>query len=67
MNTIHAHGKLLISAEYMVMHGSQALALPLIQGQSLQLIKSELSGEFSWKAVYQDHTWFKAKFDPTAD
>ena len=40
MNVLQARGKLLISAEYMVLHGSQALVLPLNKTQSLHKIKS---------------------------
>lgn len=66
MNTLYAHGKLLISAEYMVMHGSLALAIPLKQGQSLQRIRSENPRFFSWKATYQGQTWFSASLDPSS-
>jgi mevalonate kinase len=41
MKKLEARGKLLISAEYMVLHGSQALALPLKRGQSLKKKASE--------------------------
>jgi mevalonate kinase len=64
MNFFYAHGKLLLSAEYMVMYGSRALALPLQQGQSLERVHSENRGIFAWNAYYQDHPWFSARFDP---
>ena len=35
MIRFQAHGKLLLSAEYMVMHGATALAVPLKKGQTL--------------------------------
>ncbi len=66
MNSLYAHGKLLISAEYMVLHGSRALAIPLRKGQSLQRIRSENSRVFSWKATYQNQTWFNARLDPSS-
>ncbi|MCK4745619.1 MAG: hypothetical protein KAT15_01215 [Bacteroidales bacterium] len=64
MNTLYAHGKLLISAEYMVLHGSKALALPLRLGQSLQRIRTENTHALRWRAFYKDHLWFRATFDP---
>jgi mevalonate kinase len=65
MKELQAHGKLLISAEYMVLHGSEALALPLKKGQSLQRIKSEDNTRFAWDAYHEDDPWFGAHFDPS--
>ena len=64
MKPFFAHGKLLISAEYMVLHGSQALALPLHKGQTLQRLRSEDHNVFSWDAYQADNRWFSAKFNP---
>lgn len=64
MNIFHAHGKLLLSAEYMVLFGSKALALPLNQGQTLERIRSDNRGAFSWSAYFGDERWFYAWFDP---
>jgi len=64
MKFLHANGKLLISAEYMILHGSQALALPLQRGQSLHRLRSENRNEFSWNAYHENHCWFSAKFNP---
>jgi mevalonate kinase len=64
MNTLRAHGKLLVSAEYMVLHGSSALALPLKRGQILQPVRTEDPGRFSWKAGYGNRTWFRGDFHP---
>ena len=63
MNHFHAHGKLLLSAEYMVMHGSTALAIPLKMGQHLDLIPREAGGIFSWTACHEQGPWFSASFD----
>jgi mevalonate kinase len=65
MKELHAHGKLLISAEYMVLHGSEALALPLKKGQSLQRIKSEHRTRFTWDAYHESYPWFSAQFNPS--
>lgn len=63
MKIFQAHGKLLISSEYMVLFGSKALAIPLKQGQSLHKIRSENRGVFTWNAWYGDKRWFGATFD----
>ena len=65
MKPFFAHGKLLISAEYMVLHGSLALALPLHKGQTLQRLRSEDRNVFSWNAYQADDCWFSAKFNPS--
>ncbi len=65
MKPFFAHGKLLISAEYMVLHGSLALALPLHKGQTLQRLRSEDRNVFSWDAYEAENLWFSAKFNPT--
>jgi mevalonate kinase len=65
METLYAHGKLLLSGEYMVMHGSKALAVPLKLGQTLKRLRSEhQGGAFGWKAFYRDSPWFEALIDP---
>lgn len=66
MKAFRAHGKLLISAEYMVLHGSKALAVPLQNGQVLQRIRSENRNVFSWKAHYGSEIWFSASYDPSS-
>ena len=65
MNILKAHGKLLLSAEYMVMHGAAALAVPLLRGQQLERIRSQNRKVFSWKAFYEEQPWFRADIDPS--
>lgn len=64
MIQFQAHGKLLLSAEYMVMHGASALAVPLQKGQTLTLSHTENSHIFSWKAYFNETLWFEATFHP---
>lgn len=64
MISYSAHGKLLLSAEYMVMHGATALAVPLKKGQTLKIDHTESSYAFSWKAYFNEKLWFEADFDP---
>jgi mevalonate kinase len=63
MKLLEAPGKLLLSAEYMVLHGSKALALPLKMGQSLQRTRSKDPGLFSWRAYQEENPWFSADFN----
>lgn len=58
----YAHGKLLLSAEYLVLSGAKALALPLKYGQSLS-IETSHSVFFKWEAFTSNGYWFKAEFD----
>lgn len=64
MIRFQAHGKLLLSAEYMVMHGATALAVPLKLGQELEISHTENSSAFTWKAFQGTKLWFEAIFDP---
>ena len=59
----YSHGKLLLSGEYLVMEGAKAFALPLKQGQSLLLRKSNDAGRLSWNAFQRDGSWFSAIYD----
>lgn len=49
----------------MVMYGADALSLPLVKGQTLQLIPRETKDTFTWKAYYQNKTWFVIEFKPS--
>ncbi|MFO7669876.1 MAG: GYDIA family GHMP kinase [Bacteroidales bacterium] len=64
MIRFQAHGKLLLSAEYMVMHGATALAVPLNLGQTLDITHTDNNKSFSWKAYFNKKLWFGATFDP---
>lgn len=58
----YAHGKLLLTAEYLVLHGATALALPTRQGQWLEARSTE-NGELWWQAFdEQQQRWFEARF-----
>jgi mevalonate kinase len=59
----YAHGKLLLTAEYTVLQGAQALAFPTVQGQRLWLEPTDTMG-ISWYSYnLHDACWFKAHFD----
>jgi mevalonate kinase len=56
-----AHGKLLLTGEYLVLEGAQALAIPLKLGQSLQARPLEQS-ILTWEARCPQGLWFSATF-----
>lgn len=59
----YARGKLLLTAEYVVLHGAKALALPTKLGQHLKL-KESSGSELIWKAYdHEGKMWFEGKFD----
>jgi mevalonate kinase len=58
-----ANGKLLLTAEYAVLDGATALALPTKLGQSLDIKRSE-STDCNWISYDADgKVWFSATFD----
>ncbi len=63
MNRFSAHGKLLLTGEYLVLHGAVALALPSRLGQSLTVDHSS-DPELRWIATAPDSQWFSASLNP---
>ncbi len=62
MKTFRANGKLLITAEYLVLKGAEAFAIPLNKGQTLSCKTSDFNG-LIWKAFTPTQLWFDAVFD----
>ena len=62
---IRAHGKLLISGEYLVLEGAKALAIPTRFGQELTLnTVDETTEGFEWRSLKEDGSaWFEGYFD----
>ncbi|MFY9151083.1 MAG: GYDIA family GHMP kinase [Prolixibacteraceae bacterium] len=60
----HANGKLLLTAEYLVLHGAKAIALPLKSGQQLTVSQNPEANSILWNAYYQDQLWFSCKLSP---
>lgn len=60
--TFHANGKLLLSAEYLVLKGALALAVPLNKGQRLTVEPGTEEG-LQWRAQTLSGLWFDASFD----
>ena len=56
-----AHGKFLLTGEYLVLKGALALALPLKLGQSLEVKSLETNkGILRWEAYRPERKWFSA-------
>ncbi|MCB2195933.1 MAG: GHMP kinase [Bacteroidetes bacterium] len=63
-NEFYSRGKLLLTGEYFVMEGSQALAVPLNVGQRLFVEKCYSTNlEINWKSYAKNKLWFEATFD----
>ena len=62
MTTYRSNGKLLLTAEYVVLDGAKALALPTKYGQSLTVEPNDKS-QLVWKSIdHKGDVWFQAKF-----
>ena len=62
MQQFYSHGKLLLTAEYVVLDGAKALALPTKFGQSLtvEIIDGH---KLVWKSInYKGDVWFEEEF-----
>lgn len=57
----YSNAKLLLTAEYLVLKGAKALAVPLNVGQQMQLEKTS-SGKIEWVSTVQNEIWFTAQF-----
>jgi mevalonate kinase len=61
---LYAHGKLLITGEYLVMEGARALAVPVNRGQHMTIVPVT-SGDAAllhWKAHKPGGIWFEASY-----
>lgn len=62
MQNYNSHGKLLLTAEYVVLDGAKALAIPTTFGQSLKVKKTE-HNSIIWESFEHDNkSWFDATF-----
>ena len=57
--TYRANGKLLLTGEYLVLHGAKAIALPLKVGQQMVVSEVDNPQTILWQANFQDGIWFK--------
>jgi mevalonate kinase len=59
----YGNGKLLLTAEYVVLDGAQALALPTQYGQSLRFEADNTSDFLTWKSFdVRNQLWFEGRF-----
>jgi mevalonate kinase len=63
-STYCANGKILLTGEYLVLHGAKAIALPLQVGQKLTVSEEPNSNSILWKANYLGETWFECRLNP---
>lgn len=59
---IYAHGKLLLTGEYLILHGAESLALPLRKGQEM-IVTPDSAGRLEWKASDINGVWFTGVYD----
>ncbi len=59
----YSNGKLLLTGEYLVLDGAEALAIPTQKGQSLEVEPISERGIIYWKSVDNvGNTWFESSF-----
>ncbi len=64
MSHYQAHGKFLLTGEYLVLKGALALALPLKLGQSLEVEELDSNNNrLHWEAFRPDGKWFSVTLD----
>ena len=62
-NTFYGHGKLLLTGEYFVLDGAEALAVPTKVGQSLKVEETNQFDLLRWKSFNEDGSlWLSGKF-----
>ncbi|SHJ42055.1 Mevalonate kinase [Tangfeifania diversioriginum] len=57
----YAHGKLLLTGEYLVLKGAKALALPLKLGQSMNVTSGKQQNRIKWEAFTPNSQWFSCE------
>jgi mevalonate kinase len=61
--TYRANGKLLLTGEYLVLHGAKAIAMPLNVGQQMSVSIDSERNNILWQAFYQNQLWFSCELD----
>lgn len=64
ISTYRANGKLLLTGEYLVLHGAKAVALPLKVGQRLEVSFPNNTQAIVWQAFYREALWFSCELSP---
>lgn len=63
--TYRANGKLLLTGEYLVLHGAKALALPLRLKQQLTVQGGLNYENIIWQAFFEGNVWFSCELNPS--
>ena len=63
MSQFQAHGKFLLTGEYLVLKGALALAIPLKLGQSMT-VETCQETSLKWDAYKPDGPWFSVTLNP---
>ena len=63
MSQFQAHGKFLMTGEYLVLNGALALAIPLKLGQTLS-VETCHGASLQWNAYKPDGPWFSVTLNP---
>jgi len=59
-STFYSNGKLLLTGEYLVLDGAQALAIPTRFGQSLTVSPNNANDAMQWRSLTEDRScWFE--------
>lgn len=67
MSNYYAHGKLLLTGEYVVLDGAKALAIPTCLGQRMEVARSRALG-LGWTSLDQEgKPWLEARLGPLGD
>jgi len=59
-----SNGKLMLSGEYLVLHGARSLAVPTLLGQSLRIREIDHTGSLFWKTKVVFNPWMDCEIDP---
>ena len=59
-----SNGKLMLSGEYLVLHGALSLAVPTILGQSLLVREADSADTLTWKTKVVSKPWMECEIDP---
>ena len=64
MKSFGAHGKLLLTGEYLVLHGAVALGIPTKLGQTLD-VETVCKPSLQWNAYKPEGLWLSATLNPS--
>lgn len=59
-----SNGKLMLSGEYLILHGALSLAVPTLLGQSLKVMETGQAETLTWKTKVVSESWMECEIDP---